>query len=435
MNSFNSISDLAARFVTLGATRIFFKCLSENDNAKQQIYLGGNFEVLTFFPYGEVVSHPEVKVPNFKAGLQLFWVSPETVEHAPHAQLILYPKYPEVRLSGFLRGCRTAPNEYLRPVPREERKGHDGRVLYFGTTGDGRTLVHLAPAGSHLALDAILAERPKEFDGLFVEIPIPGLSGNSSRILLLDTLREIHQRGFVESMRLDRNGKAMPYTARNGGGYTLEAMLGIRPNADATPDFLGWEVKAFSGNKITLMTPEPNGGLYGREGVESFVRQYGHEVAGKDQLYFTGVHRYGIENSTTALTLELKGYDAVAGKIVDVGGSIQLSNANGENTASWAFAHLLTHWNRKHASAVYVEYENNKATPPQYRYLSPVLLGKHTDFGKCLGGIARGKVVFDPGSKVDDASTTKSKVKARSQFRMNRGDLPDLYETFEMVSL
>jgi hypothetical protein len=435
MSNFHNLSDLITRLVTAGATRIFFKPLSENDNSKQQIYLGGNFEVLTFFPYGEVVSYPKVKVPNFKADVQLFWVSPSSIERAPHAQLILYPKYPEVRLSGFLRGCRTAPNEHLRPIPREERKGKDGRVLFFGTTDDGRTLVYLAPAGSPLALDATLAERPKVFDNLFVEIPIPGRDGNSSRVMLLDTLREIHQRGLVESMRLDRHGNAMPYTARNGGGYTLEAMLGIRPNGDAMPDFLGWEVKAFSGSRITLMTPEPNGGMYGREGVESFVRKYGHPVEGKDQLYFTGVHRYGIENSTTALKLELKGYDATAGKIVDVSGSIQLSDEHGENTASWAFAHLLTHWNRKHASAVYVEYENNKATPPQYRYLSPVSLGEHTDFAKCLGAIARGKVVFDPGSKVDEASTAKSKVKARSQFRINRADLPALYEKFEVISL
>jgi hypothetical protein len=33
------------------------------------------------------------------------------------------------------------------------------------------------------------------------------------------------------------------------------------------PDFLGWEMKAYSGDRITLMTPELDGGMYGENGV------------------------------------------------------------------------------------------------------------------------------------------------------------------------
>lgn len=46
---FVSEAQLVARFKALGANRIFCKHLAENDNSKQQIYLGGNFEVLSFF--------------------------------------------------------------------------------------------------------------------------------------------------------------------------------------------------------------------------------------------------------------------------------------------------------------------------------------------------------------------------------------------------
>ena len=136
---FANVSQLIARFKDLGAERIFCKHLAENDNSKQQIYLGGNFEVLSFFPHGEITAFPELKFPNFKATLDFYWVDSEHVEKAKGAQLILYPAYPEVRLSGFLAGCRTAPSEHLQQIPQDQRRGKDGRVLIFGTTSDRRT--------------------------------------------------------------------------------------------------------------------------------------------------------------------------------------------------------------------------------------------------------------------------------------------------------
>ncbi len=427
------LNDLVTRFVALGSTRIFFKCLSENDNSKQQIYLGSSFEVLTLFPYKDVVAHPNVKNPNFKASIDLFWVGPDYFERAPHSQLILYPEYPEVRLSGFLRGCRSAPNEYLRPIPKDKRRGTDGRVLFFGTTADGKTLVHLAAAGSDLANHAFSLRKPGTDEKLFIELPISGPLSNKDVLLL--RLREIHQKGFVDSIRLDRTGNVVPYAARNGGGYTLEAMLGIIPNGQAAPDFMGWEVKAYSGNRITLMTPEPNGGYYGREGVAAFVRRFGRSVEGRDQLYFTGVHRFQQLHPSTGLTLTLNGYDTRKGTISDVSGAIELVTREGEVASAWGFAHLLEHWNRKHASAVYVPYENSRASPPKYRYLSPVLLGERTDFAKCLAAISKSRVVFDPGSKIDNVSTSRPRVKARSQFRITESDLPLLYESFTPVRL
>jgi hypothetical protein len=42
-------------------------------------------------------------------------------------------------------------------------------------------------------------------------------------------------------------------------------------------------------------------------------------------------------------------------------------------------------------------------------------------------------VIFDPGSKVMNASTDKSTVKARSQFRMSVRNLAELYKKFGPV--
>lgn len=433
MEAFSDLSQLISRFRDLGATRIFYKLLSENDNSKQQIYLGGSFEALALFPYGAVTASPELDEPNFKASLDFFWVDPSGIAQAPGAQLILYPQYPEVRLSGFLRGSKSALGRHLRAIPKAQRTGTDGRVLFFGTTPDGRTLAHLALAGSPLAFEATLA--PHVDSGVFKEIPVPGTPAGGSRSLVIARLREIQEMGAIPSMRLNKMGERTAYSARNGGGYTLEALLGVIPNGDASPDYLGWEIKAFSGSYITLMTPEPDGGYYGAEGVGAFVRRYGRKVREKDQLYFTGRHHYEKPQSTTAMTLSLTGYDAVRQVITDVSGKIVLTASSGEEAASWTYSNLLTHWNRKHASAAYVPYKAEAASAPHYRYGNPVLLGERTDFTKYLGALAAGLVVFDPGSKVDNVTTARPRVKARSQFRIPKKHLARLYDSFDELDL
>lgn len=71
----------------------------------------------------------------------------------------------------------------------------------------------------------------------------------------------------------------------------LEAELGIAPNGYAEPDFMGWEVKQYSvrdfvhfrpKSPVTLMTPEPTGGIYQNEGVAEFLKRLGYpDRAGK----------------------------------------------------------------------------------------------------------------------------------------------------------
>lgn len=236
-------------------------------------------------------------------------------------------------------------------------------------------------------------------------------------------------------MRLDRFGNRITYKARNGGGYTLEALLGIKPNGDAAPDYLGWEIKAFSGSHITVMTPEPDGGFYGESGVGAFVRRFGRMVEGKDQMYFTGRHYFGRADSTTAMTLGLVGFDITKGTITDVSGRIVLTDSIGAEGASWSYSHLLTHWNRKHSSAAYVRYLSTPTELPAYTYGNPVLFGQRTDFSRYLRALAAGKVVFDPGSKIDGISSEHPKVKARSQFRIAKRHLQTLYERFDEVDL
>lgn len=431
---FADLAGLMRRFSELGAVRAFCKPLAENDNSKQQIYLGGNFDVVQMFPFDMVEATSKGKDSTYKAKLNFVWVSNDKTEQAAGAQLILYPQYPEVRLSGFLRGCKHAPNELLRPVPAAQRRfnnGSDGRILFFGITRNGETLAYLAPAESNLAREFRRLQADKTFsqESVFFNLP---LQGRDSRIILLERLAEIRDGGWQPSISLKKEGILVPYKASNGGGYTLEALLGIIRNSRSEPDFMGWEIKAYSKDRITLITPEPDGGMYGDDGVKAFVRKYG-KPSGVDTLYFTGTHRADCRNEKTGLTLVVRGFNPSLKIIEDVGGAVELLTDEGRCEAAWSFAHLLVKWNKKHAQAAYVPYESEKVFAPTYRYFSPALLGEGTDFNRYLAALCAGLVIFDPGSKVMNASSVKSSVKPRSQFRMSVRHLAELYQKFEPV--
>ena len=428
------LAGLLRRFSELGAVRAFCKSLAENDNSKQQIYLGGNFDVVQMFPFERVETTAKGEDSTYKAKLNFVWVSNDKTERAAGAQLILYPQYPEVRLSGFLRGCKHAPNELLRPVPAAQRlfnNGPDGRVLFFGITQDGQTLAYLAPAGSNIAQEFRHRQTDGEFpqESVFYNLPV---LGRNAKIILLEKLAVIRDGGWQPSISLKAGGILVPYKAANGGGYTLEGLLGIIRNSRSEPDFMGWEIKAYSSDKISLITTEPDGGMYGNNGVKSFVRKYG-KPSGVDTLYFTGTHRVDCRNAKNGLTLVVRGFNPIRKVIEDVEGAVELLDDAGHCEAAWSFSHLLIKWNKKHAQAAYVPYKSNKETTRTYRYSSPALMGEGTDFNRYLTALCAGQVIFDPGSNIKNASTEKASVQSRCQFRMPVRHLTELYQKFGPV--
>jgi hypothetical protein len=54
-----------------------------------------------------------------------------------------------------------------------------------------------------------------------------------------------------------------------------------------------------------------------------------------------------------------------------------------------------------------------------------------TDFTKFLIAMDKGFVNYDPAPKLLNASTNRSSVKARSQFRISINNLSVLYENFD----
>ncbi len=422
-----------------GAQRIYAKRLAPNDNSKNQVYLGGGFSALNIIPHGEIVTDERplagAKRERPKAKVDFWWIDEAGIYDAPDAQLILYPDYPEVRMSGFLKGCRKAPSGIMRI--RDE-----GRTLFFGILSNGRVIGFAAGADDPISNEFNAGQW--NVIGVFAELPVSLAQPVSTKSLLLNELKRVHELGWIMSQKLTRGGVKEPYAALNGGGYTLEAELGITPNGFAEPDFQGWEVKQYGvrdfirflpKTPVTLMTPEPTGGVYREDGVASFLARFGYEDKnGKDdRRNFGGIYAIGRDfHADTGLKLIMNGFDAGNGKMTDVGGGIMLVDRGGIVAASWSFKDMMAHWNRKHAQAAYVP-SLSRTPPPEYAYGAQILMCEQTDFILFLKAFAVGVIYYDPAIKIENVSSPKPAIKRRSQFRVNHARLTDIYHTSETI--
>lgn len=431
-----NLSQLTQKYRDLGVKQLMVKSLSPNDNSKNQIYLGGSFAVLNDFAIQEVTSDTsgDWKRDRFKTKIDFSWINDSGECHeAPKAQLVLYPKYPEVRFSGFLANCKDRPSELM--TSRIEN-----RLLFFGVNDQGKIYGYACAPDSNTEKEYSSLNNLED-RGVFT---ILNLFVEDTRSALLMELLRINEKKWIESKRLSSTGEILPCNAPNCGGYTLEAELGITPNGYAEPDFLGWEIKQFgvsnfnrvNSKVITLMTPEPTGGFYKDKGVEDFVYKYGYnDLCGReDRMNFGGVHVNGLVHPRTNLELKLIGLDSETGKIRNVDGFIGLIDKEENVAASWSFASMLVHWNRKHHRACYIPSLSIKEPSRQYHYSDNILLGESTDFSLFLNEMDKGHIVYDPGIKIENVST-KPKAKKRSQFRIKSKYIPNLYHKSEWIKL
>jgi hypothetical protein len=420
-----------------GCQKIYVKVLSPNDNSKNQIYFGGNFEILNIFPVSniETESAGSWERERFKALINFSWISDDgKLYPAPKSQFILYPKYPEVRFSGFLIGCENPPSDLMT-------QRLDGRYLFLSVSNKGVVLGYIASPSDDIVSEIQNIDLSDRV-GVFMVFDLPKLANNKER--LLNELRRIHKQGWIVSKRLNKGGQILPCPAPNCGGYTLEAELGITPNGYSEPDFLGWEVKQFGVDKfdklnskvITLMTPEPTDGIYVTEGIETFINLYGYfdKKQRSDRKNFGGIHKSGKIQSLTGLELKLIGFDVDELKIRNTNGMIALLDKRENIAASWSFASLLLHWNRKHNQACYIPSLTTSVPEKKYKYGSNVLLGTGTDFKLFLSEMANGNIYYDPGIKMENIST-KVVIKRRSQFRIKSGNLKNLYFKNELINI
>ncbi|OAG75590.1 hypothetical protein Amal_03235 [Acetobacter malorum] len=426
-----------------GAVRVYAKCLPKNNNSKNQVYLGSGFSALNIIPHGDIYNDSDLrggsKRDRAKAPVRFFWIDETGRYHAPDACLILYPKYPEVRMSGFLKGCSKSPSD-LMGYPAV-----DGRILFFGICGSGDVLGFVVSPDSALAQEFMAHSWEKT--GVFSAIPFVEITTEkSTKDILLERLKAIYLQNWIRSQKLGADGVKMPYSARNGGGYTLEAELGITPNGYSEPDFMGWEVKQYgvadfekfsAKSPVTLMTPEPTGGLYKEKGVENFLRAYGYaDQSGKaNRINFGGIYTCQRPfHNMTGLRMVLDGYDGENSKIIDMQGGIVLLDQKDTVAASWSFSGIMAHWNRKHAQAAYIP-SLFRNPPPEYAYGARILLCEETDFLLFLKALSAGIVYYDPAVKMEQADTVRPVIKRRSQFRVKHPQVTELYHRDEIKNL
>ena len=316
-----------------------------------------------------------------------------------------------------------------------------GRLLFLSVSAQNQILSFVAAPDSSLAEEFSRIDSADE--GVFKTFTV---TGQNSRLSLLSELARIHRLGWIPGKQLKSDGRVLPCNAPNCGGNTLEAELDVAQNGFAEPDFMGWEVKQYGVNSfsslgsavITLMTLNPTGGLYKSEGLSWFMQTYGYadRLGRPNRINIGGLHRIGVQTQLTQLTMTLIGFDIPSGKIKSAAGRIALIDEQGNEAATWSFASMLTHWNRKHNQACFVPSLSNITTDAwQYQYGGQVMLGIETDYEFFLQQMAAGTIYYDPAIKMGSTPSARVEFKERSQFRMKSAYLPSLYRKSEIVDV
>lgn len=426
---------------SLGATRIIFKPLANNDNTKQQIYLGSDFEVIRAVPSGDIYADGiSAKGPIFKAPLNFYWIDENgNTDHAPNSKIILYPRYPEIRMSGFLSGTNRklaiTPRKLMQPPTKKEREERLDlhRYLIFGVNKD--TIFAYCTFWQDTIADELHALISEEKAKLIASVFYEQLQiGKSSEDKLLEKLKQIHDIGPIESCRLQADGTKIPYKAQNGAGYTLEAQFGITPNGFSDPDFMDWELKSHSGSVVTLMTPEPNMGIYIDNGLKAFLDIYATRKR-PERMDFASRHEVNKENSNTSLTMRMEGFDPIKMQITDPDGGLMLRDKDGNLAAGWRFDKVIDHWKRKHSNTCYVTYKAFRDNEiPRYHFGPNITLGQGTSLELFLNGLYSCVIYYDPGinMKLQD---DRWRPKKRNQFRVKWRDVHFLYNSFRQLDL
>ena len=435
----SAFDNILSLFGSNGCKRIIVKKLASNDNSKNQVYLGGH-NAIGLLPSAQTILNKQTSQKSsakkfiFQKILNFYWLNNNGPHRAEYAKLIYYPQYPETRFSGFLKGCRESG---ISELFDEKRKANfPRRILFLSSNAEGESFgyVLVATSKEEREIDKLIS--PMEGNETVLWEMLIGIPREDSRNKLLSVLKKIHSKGWIQSCKLSKNGEKRPYSAQNGGGYTLEAEFGIAPNSDINPDYAGWEIKQHSHNSkvVTLLTPEPDAGLYNEKGAEYFVKKYGYpDQAGRsNRINFGGVYKNNKDfNNNTNLKFGIVGF--TNGEISS-DGFMGLFNLKNEPVAKWSFGKLLEHWSKKHTRTVFVLSERKKCGETSYyRYLNEIKIGVGTNFFNFLKAVESGFIYLDPAIKLEIDKQGNTKIKARNQFRINIKNLRTLYDKFEEI--
>lgn len=428
-----SVHQIQELFAPHGVTQVYVKHLApKQDNDKNQIYLGKGIDgIANILPSRDVVerapsqstkkAHSDQGSPITEASLNLSWLSRDGALHrAPEARIINYFQYPEVRISGFLKGCDDPPDALRRTSLDKYGK----RILLLGVA-----------RGVH-TIGLVLTETEDPIVGDFPDLPPLPVQpllrvmafgddvGRSPTEMLLEELTAIHLSGWCPSATLKPGCEdPEPFRGNQGGGYTLEALLGVPRNSDAKPDKYGYEIKSFSpGKKISLMTPTADAGFEGDNTFRDFMAKYGN-YRDDDSYALSGVYRCNQPNKKTGFVMRIEGYDPETQTFDEDVSKIRIvirDEVNDVDVSAWTFSKIANKWSEKHASACYVprerrSHEGSAEHDYDYRYLDYVYICEGTSVKRLFAAIHSGMVYYDPAHRI----YANGKPSVRPQWRIS----------------
>ncbi|MEF2737719.1 MAG: MvaI/BcnI family restriction endonuclease [Bifidobacterium choerinum] len=460
-----TLDEVLQRFRDVGAHAVWAKYLKKNNNSKNQIYVAPNVNRLSFLPLQEPTYTPaNSKKKAFNASkrkrelvripLNWTWISEDGEESpAPKAAFSYYPQYPEVRLSGFVASCPSAPNKLFNT----EHHGFDeGRILFLGVVGDpGSENAHIAAIATGKNAPASLAVQRLEgfVTGTLFSVPLDTAddvddadthsdkpphtisSASVPRTLLSQIV------GYpIIPWRLRGDGtKEEPYFAENAAELTLDAELKVSSNNLPRSVCDAWEFNAYKSNdsSITLFDLDPDFGTLADMGLNAFLGTYGHieeNVANDDTAcrVFSREDFAGIGDEYSSKRLELRVF-GLEGASYSMSGSIALvDRVMGVIIAGWSFTKLLGQWQKKRDKAVYVPYRT-WGDDDSYcvEFDSEALICQRTDFSMVVDALQNGKIDINPRIRIIEDKDGIAEYDSLVRFRTSLTDLGLIYNSVE----
>jgi hypothetical protein len=436
--SFQDLEEISRTFRALGCDELIVKLLSPNqDNEKNQIYLGPNLSLSQYLPGQIVLRSPSTSTTKSKSNpcssivaleMDFSWLWPSgPPSPAPNAKVIEYGQYPEARMTGFLSKSPRSP----RALRRDEQKRYGKRALVLGVSGE-RVFGAVVTEVCSPKLIAEFMRLPEwSLQRLFRTHKLSMSTRVIDSVSLLSELRDIA--GIIHEPRQLKKVGEPPLPVPLGGqagGWTLEALLNVPMNARSAPDKYGFEIKAVGGEKTSLITTEPDFGYRADNGVAAYIQKFGREAqAGGGKRVFSGVHRCNEINLQTGAKLTIEHWDFETQCPTGTGQpNIALINdSTGEVISGWSFAKIGASWAKKHAGAIYVQSQAVQATPHDpggYFYGPLAYMGVGTSALRFLTQVANGTIVLDPG----DTQHLGKPPHARTQWRIS-GNIKTLLPT------
>lgn len=442
-HNIQSIHELTALLSSIGADIAFLKVLPKNANDKNQIYIASDFGVifdlfdLTLSERGESSSETKGRsVPGKRIPEAIFndfvWLKRDQSElKARRVKAIIYTQYPEARLSGLQAIDGSMPPSLS--VSFTKLHPHVKRLLVLARLPRGKCVGIVC-----INLTQDFESEIKKLPGFERAPACKRLVVEQNRSADLEARLAMIVGQQLRGCRLDAFGHTLPFSGTQVCGYTLEHALGIVPNSNKDGDLFGIELKTHTKPKVTLFTPEPDGGIYAKD-FSRFMKNYGYKDANGDYRV-TGQHRANEICSKSGLTLKVREYrqdsngefgmhpynpaTPLTPKLDSV--DVALIDHEGEVAASWSLERLMNCWGAKHNEVVYLN--ASKMTNPDvseyaqgYEHLvifgEKVMWCRDTTAEKLVNAINEGVIYLDPAPKLH--ATDPAKNKRRAQWRVN----------------